>query len=212
MIPFNRLGPVLKVFASLVYPEVFRKELLSIVDRIRRKGSALDIASGIGILSQFAYSARKDLRYKMIDPAQGLLRFPPRFAAKVIGTAEDLPFLSGSFDTVFTGDAFHHFKDPHGVLQEMRRVMKDDGVLIVFEIDPGSPLGAIITWGEKVFGEPAHFYRPEKFSEMLVNLGFQCGVSRYDWRYTNCATHRAGECLTGRTESSLAITSQVSIK
>jgi ubiquinone/menaquinone biosynthesis C-methylase UbiE len=192
MIPFNRLGPVFKVFASLVYPEVFRKELASIVDRTRRGGSALDIGSGTGILSEFAYRARKDLRYTMIDPARGMLRFAPRFAAKVIGTAESLPFLSGSFDTVITGDAFHHFKDPHGALQEMRRVMKGDGVLIVFEIDPGSPLGAIITRGEKVFGEPAHFYRPQKFLEMLGNHGFECRVSRYDWRYSIIAR------LTGR--------------
>lgn len=184
MIPFNQLGPIFKAFASLVYPGAFRKQFASVIGKTSRGGSVLDIGSGTGILSQFAYKVRKDLRYTVIDPAPGMLRFAPDFAEKVIGRAESLPFPSGSFDAVFTGDAFHHFGDPDGALREMRRVMKDDGVLMIFEIDPGSCLGAVITWGEKIFREPAHFRRPESLSEMLVRHGFECRVSRYDWRYS----------------------------
>lgn len=184
MIPFNQLGPVFKAFASLIYPGAFRKELASVIERTGRGGCVLDIGSGTGILSQFACKIRRDLRYTVIDPAPGMLRFAPDFAKKVIGMAETLPFPSRSFDVILTGDAFHHFKDPDGALQEMRRVIKDDGVLMIFEIDPGSCLGAVITRGEKIFREPAHFRRPERLSEMLVRHGFECRVSRYDWRYS----------------------------
>ncbi len=200
MIPFNQLGLVFKTFASLVYPGVFRKELASVIDRANRQGNVLDIGSGTGILSQFAYKVRKDLQYTVIDPAPGMLRFAPDFVKKVIGRAEALPFPSGSFDILFTGDAFHHFNDPHRAVQEMRRVMKDDGILMIFEIDPGSCLGAVITQGEKIFREPAHFYRPERLSEILVKHGFQCRVSRYDWRYSIIAgqtgTQNAGDSKT----------------
>jgi len=184
MIPFNLLGPFFKTFASRVYPARFRKELAAVIGRATAGGRVLDIGSGTGILSQFAHKVRKDLRYTLIDPAPGMLRFAPGFANKVIGRAETLPFPAASFDAVFTGDAFHHFKDPDASLREIKRVIKDDGVLMIFEIDPGCCLGAVITWGEKIFREPAHFCRPEKLSEMLLKHRFECRVSRYDWRYS----------------------------
>ncbi len=184
MIPFNQLGPAFKAFASLIYPGAFRKELASVVERVQREGDVLDIGSGTGILSQFSYKVRKDLRYTMIDPAPGMIRFAPVFARKVIGRAESLPFPPGSFDAVFVGDAFHHFDDPARALQEIRRVLKPKAVFVVFEIDPGSSFGAVIARGEKMFREPANFYRPGEFAEMLVGHGFECRISRYGWRYS----------------------------
>ena len=184
MIPFNHLGPVFKMFASLIYPGEFRKVLESTVQRVRNKGAVLDVGSGTGILSQFARAARDDLQFTMIDPAPGMLRFAPVFAKKVIGRAESLPFPAGSFDAVFTGDAVHHFNDPVPALEEIRRVLRNGGVLTVFEIDPGSFLGAFITHGEKMFREPAHFYRPGELAGMLSGNGFECGISSFGWRYS----------------------------
>lgn len=120
----------------------------------------------------------------MIDPAPGMLRFAPEFAEKVIGKAESLPFPPGSFDAVFTGDAVHHFNCPVMALGEIRRVMRTGGVFVVFDIDPGSPLGALITRGEKILREPAHFYRPERLAGMLAPHGFDCRIHRYGWRYS----------------------------
>ncbi|HOW54926.1 MAG TPA: class I SAM-dependent methyltransferase [Syntrophorhabdaceae bacterium] len=184
MIPFNHLGPVFKMFASLIYPGEFRKVLESTVQRVRNKGTVLDVGSGTGILSQFAQAVRGDLRFMMVDPAPGMLRFAPGFAEKVIGRAESLPFPPGLFDAVFTGDVVHHFSDPAAALGEIQRVMRSGGVLVVFDIDPGSPLGALITRGEKIFREPAHFYRPERLAGLLAPRGFNCKIYRYGWRYS----------------------------
>ncbi len=152
----------------------------------------LDVGSGTGILSQFAQAVRGDLHFMMVDPAPGMLRFAPEFAEKVIGKAESLPFPPGLFDAVFAGDAVHHFSDPLTALEEIKRVMGPGGVLVVFDIDPGSPLGAFITQGEKILREPAHFYRPERLAGMLAPHGFDCRVYRYGWRYSIIAN--AGSC------------------
>ncbi|OPY01769.1 MAG: putative methyltransferase YcgJ [Syntrophorhabdus sp. PtaB.Bin047] len=183
MIPFDRLGPVFKAFSSLVYPRVFRTLFASSLQEVPRAGSVLDVGSGTGILSQFACKVRRDLLFTMIDPAAGMLRFAPDFARRVLGRAEDLPFPERAFDAVFAGDSMHHFSDPRRAVGELRRVLRKGGVLVVFEIDPSSLIGAMITGGEKIFREPAHFLKPGELAERLAEVGFECVVSRYDWRY-----------------------------
>lgn len=190
MIPFDRLGPVFKAFSSLVYPRAFRAVFASSLQEVPEAGSVLDVGSGTGTLSQFARKARSDLLFTMIDPAAGMLRFAPDFAQKVLGRAENLPFPDEAFDAVFVGDSMHHFSEPRRAVMELRRVVKKGGMLVVFEIDPGSLLGAMITGGEKIFREPAHFLRPGELAERLAEAGFECAVSRFDWRYAIMA--RAG--------------------
>lgn len=143
----------------------------------------LDVGSGTGILSQFARKVRSDLLFTMIDPAAGMLRFAPDFARRVLGRAENLPFPERAFDAVFAGDSMHHFSDPRRAVGELRRVLRKGGVLVVFEIDPSSLIGAMITGGEKIFREPAHFLKPGELAGRLAEVGFECVVSRYDWRY-----------------------------
>jgi len=143
----------------------------------------LDVGSGTGILSQFARKVRSDLLFTMIDPAAGMLKCAPDVARRVLGRAEDLPFPERAFDAGFAGDSMHHFSDPRRAVGELRRVLRKGGVLVVFEIDPSSLIGAMITGGEKIFREPAHFLRPGELAERLAEVGFECVVSRYDWRY-----------------------------
>lgn len=184
MIPFNNLGPVFKAFASLVYPVEFRRSLAAIIRQVPREGAVLDIGSGTGILSQFSAKTRSDLSYVMVDPAPGMLRFAPEFARKIVGAAEHLSFPDDSFDAVLAGDAFHHFGGPDAALCEIVRVLRPGGIFIVFEIDPGSFMGAVVEWTEKLFREPAHFYRPERLVQILAKFGFACRISRYGWRYS----------------------------
>jgi ubiquinone/menaquinone biosynthesis C-methylase UbiE len=191
MIPFGRLGLLFKVFSSLIYPRAFRRAFASSLEGVPGGGAVLDVGSGTGILSQFASEARGDLEFTMIDPAAGMLRFAPGFARRVMGRAEDLPFRERSFDAVFAGDCIHHFNDPRRAIMELERVTREGGVLVVFEIDPGSLLGTMITRGERAFKEPAHFYGPEELAERLTEAGFKCAISRYDWRYA--ITAHAGD-------------------
>jgi ubiquinone/menaquinone biosynthesis C-methylase UbiE len=183
MIPFNYLGPVFKIFASLMYPHKFQKDLLLFSKQIDKGGYVLDAGSGTGILSRFLFAERKDLKFILVDPAVGMLKYSPGFTAKVIGMAESLPFRERSQAAVMIGDAFHHFKDPDLAVGEMRRVLRYSGVLLVFEIDPEKIVGRLIARGEKVFGEPAMFFSPRDLKAKFEANGFTCRISRYAWRY-----------------------------
>lgn len=53
----------------------------------------------------------------------------------VKGYAEELPFLDGSFDIVFSRLAFHHFTDADAVFSEMARVLKHGGKLVMIDME-----------------------------------------------------------------------------
>lgn len=194
MIPFDHLGPVFKRFASLVYPQRFRNDLASLSRRMERGGHVLDAGGGTGVLSAFLYAQRKDLTFVLLDPAHGMLRHAPAFAVRTVGVAESMPFPGHFFEAVMIGDAFHHCDDPDRAAEEMRRVLKPGGVLVVFEIDPEKALGRFIARAERALGEPAHFFAPGVLSARLAEAGFACTVSRYAWRYAVWCTapRRAG--------------------
>lgn len=52
----------------------------------------------------------------------------------VIGTAEQLPFENGSFDLVVSRLAFHHFTNTDMVFNEMRRVLKSGGKIVIADM------------------------------------------------------------------------------
>lgn len=50
------------------------------------------------------------------------------------GLAEALPFEDNSFDIVISRLAFHHFTDPEIVFKEMKRVLRNNGKLIIIDM------------------------------------------------------------------------------
>jgi ubiquinone/menaquinone biosynthesis C-methylase UbiE len=61
----------------------------------------------------------------------------------VEGFAENLPFDPGRFERVLALRSLHHFEDPVRALREVRRVLTDEGLFIVGEIDPASLLARL---------------------------------------------------------------------
>jgi SAM-dependent methyltransferase len=51
--------------------------------------------------------------------------------ADVLASAEALPFRGGSFDSVGCGETLEHLRSPQACIEEIGRVLKDDGVAVV---------------------------------------------------------------------------------
>jgi ubiquinone/menaquinone biosynthesis C-methylase UbiE len=113
------------------------------VARLRRRlfskarGRILDIACGTGLnFPMFAPGSdvtAVDLSLKMLEIARenpGARNLNIKFEAM---DAEHLEFPDGSFDTVVSALSTCTFPDPLGALQEMKRVCRDDGLILLLE-------------------------------------------------------------------------------
>ena len=100
---------------------------------------ALDIACGPGTLvlslaPRVRFAIGIDLTHAMLHQArefQGQQEIP--HAAFAQGEAERLPFRDGAFSLATCQAAFHHMLKPESVLEEMVRVMKPDGRLLIID-------------------------------------------------------------------------------
>ena len=97
------------------------------------RGRILDVGCGTGRNLPLYASGAKPIG---LDPSEDALKAARRRAPAVPlvrGSAEALPFRDGAFDTVVSGLVFCSVRDPSRGLAEVRRVLRNDGVLRMLE-------------------------------------------------------------------------------
>lgn len=184
MIPFNHLGFVFNRFGGLVYPRSVRKALCMFLSPLNKDAKVLDIGSGTGLLCMFGHSCRDDLVYVAIDPAEGMLKYAKPYVETHTASAEALPFENAYFDAAMMGESLHHFRDVDEALRETVRVLKMGARLFIYDFDIESFMGKGICKGEKLLGEPGHFFSPNALQEKLESYGFKATITKHGWRYS----------------------------
>lgn len=128
---------------------LFRNQMAKYVELLPNNARILDFGSGPGIMSEFFTrqmyygvdidETRIAQARKMYDAAPvggGTSKF---FHIKNVGLGEGvgatLPFPDDFFDAVLFNDCIHHIstRDMKLIAQEIRRVIRDDGVVIIRE-------------------------------------------------------------------------------
>ena len=94
-----------------------------------------------------------------------------------VGTLEEVHFPADSFDVVFSKSLLEHVPDPRGTLLEMRRILKDEGLLVVAGVP--NVRSFTIRLGRDLFSgnkPPAHLYYfdPQTLRAMVESSGFRC--------------------------------------
>lgn len=190
MIPFNHLGWIFKYFGPFIYPHKVREALCIFLQPISNNAQVLDIGAGTGIMSEFAYACRNDLKFIAVDPAEGMLKFSAEYIQTHKAYAEKLPFEEGSFEAILIGEALHHFSDVEKSMQEIVRILKKEGNLFIYEFDSSTFMGKSLCSIEKIFGEPGNFFPPKVLKQILERYGFSVVISQFGWRYTITAQLR----------------------
>jgi len=97
----------------------------------------LEVGCGFANNLKILQETRKDVKcYGLDNSEEALKRVRPFLQNAVFGDCEHSPFEDKKFDLIYSAGLMEHFKDETAFLKEMRRILKDDGVMITWI--PGS--------------------------------------------------------------------------
>ena len=131
------------------------------MSKVSKDDEVLDIACGTGIVTcTFAKYAKNviglDITQDMITQATKLQNEKKLENIKFdLADVETLPFKDSTFDIVFTRYSFHHFLDTKKVFDEMIRVCKPNGKVIVVDVALENRYSKAYNYMEKL-RDPSH--------------------------------------------------------
>ena len=136
-------------------------DLLINISEASEHDEVLDVACGPGLVAfEFARKVKHvqgiDLTPEMIRQANlGQEERGLKNMAWMVGNVEALPFADDSFSLVITRYSFHHLQSPSSVLQEMVRVCRPGGRILVADVSIPSAKSAAYDAMERI-RDPSH--------------------------------------------------------
>ena len=137
------------------------ERLYRLLRPVVRQKTVLELATGTGLIAKhIVHSAdhieATDASQEMIEQAKQGVK-----SAKLYFSVQDmfhLPYADQSFDVVIVVNALHIVPEPEKALSEIRRVLKDDGVLVAptFTHADNAFFGKVKAFFMKLAGFPLH--------------------------------------------------------
>ena len=119
------------------------KKIKTISDRLglmalsERSGRILEVGTGTGIHARYIMDNFKNIEYVGIDISRSMLLESGKklcnYGNLISGVGENLPFIDNSFDSAYISGSLHHFRDQEKGFNELVRVVKPGGNLVVME-------------------------------------------------------------------------------
>ena len=186
-----------------IYNRFMRKDhaayetMYALICPVVKAKTVLELATGTGLIAKHIVNAAAhieatDASAEMITEAKRDNR-----SAKLHFSVQDmfrLPYADGSFDAVIVSNALHIVPQPEKALREIRRVLKDDGVLIAptFTHAGNSFSGKVRAFFMKLAGFPLHSrWTSEEYLTFLRQNGWTVRKSvvlkaSFPLTYTEC--------------------------
>ena len=169
------------------------EEIYELIRPIVRHKTVLELAAGTGLIAKHIVNAAAhieatDASAEMIAEAKRDNR-----SAKLHFSVQDmfcLPYAEESFDVVIVSNALHIVPQPEKALAEIRRVLKDDGVLIAptFTHAGNSFSGKVKAFFMKLAGFPLH--------SKWTSAEYLCFLRQNGWAVRKSAVLKASFPLT----------------
>ena len=108
-------------------------EMYELTRPIVRHKTVLELATGTGLIAKHIVNAAAHIEATDASPEMITEAKRDNRSAKLHFSVQDmfrLPYANQSFDVVIVSNALHIVPQPEKALQEIKRVLKDDGVLI----------------------------------------------------------------------------------
>jgi ubiquinone/menaquinone biosynthesis C-methylase UbiE len=141
---------------------------------IRSGDVLLDVGGNTGKITEaYSNNCREVI---VLEPKRSILKYgrSRRPHIKFVeGAAENIPLPDEYFDKVVASASFHHFSDHDKALEEMKRVLKPDGKIIILEIDPNTARGKYLKFCETLLYTGAKLYQPAQLSKKVEEHNLQ---------------------------------------
>ena len=198
--PNGPVDDIVRDYTDMVDPEYVAEEkgrrrqaqiILRFLAQFKGGGKMLDVGCGPGLF--LAEAKAQGWRVQGVDlSAWAKKTAGERFGIDVFqGTLAEAHFPEKSFDAVIMNDFIEHLEDPKAALREVRRILKNDGVLYISTPDIESAMSRAL--GAKWWGINKYhlFYFSSKTLEKML---FEAGLKAvrysayprvFSWNYWN---------------------------
>lgn len=137
------------------------EEIYELIRPIVRHKTVLELATGTGLIAKHIVNAAAHIEATDASPEMIAEAKRDNHSAKLHFSVQDmfrLPYADKSFDVVNVSNALHIVPQPEKALQEIKRVLKDDGTLIAptFTHAGNSFSGKIRAFFMRMAGFPLH--------------------------------------------------------
>jgi len=178
--------------------------------------SICDIGGGIGKYSDWLAGLGYDVT--MVELAPVAVRYAEEHMTSpykaLVGDARELDLPDGSFDLVLLMGPLYHLmnrEDRKAVLNEARRVLKDDGILIAAGISKFSSA----TWALSVYGNGVDFIDDDIYMDMLreeIGSGRHIRPEKYPYILSDAYFHTIDGLRSEVEEAGFKITESVAVE
>lgn len=165
-------------FVQCLYGEIVKRAVEIPAETV------LDLGCGNGNIIRLLRTEKK-ARYYGVDLSPEMIREAgKRLGEEVIletGDVSDLPYQDEMFDLIICNASFHHYTDPDKAVEEIRRVLKKGGTLILGDPTiPGKLFLKLLNWGlhQRNTGD-SRIYGKDDIVPLFTRYGFDVK----DWKY-----------------------------
>ena len=154
------------------------KQMYSLIYPVVRHKQVLELATGTGLIAK--HVVRSADHIEATDASQEMIKQAKQGvkSTKLYFSVQDmfhLPYAEQSFDVVIVSNALHIVPEPERALAEIRRVLKEDGVLVAPTFTPADNafFGKVKAFFMKLAGFPLHSkWTSHEYLEFLRENGW----------------------------------------
>lgn len=137
------------------------EQMYELLRPVVRHKTVLELATGTGVIAKNIVNSAAHIEATDASPEMIAEAKRDNRSAKLHFSVQDmfhLPYADESFDVVIVANALHIVPEPEKALSEIRRVLKDDGVLVAptFTHADNAFFGKVKAFFMKLAGFPLH--------------------------------------------------------
>lgn len=139
----------------------------------KKTDKVLDLGGGTGRIAKFFASLVQEI--VVLDASKGMIGQCKKYAGLncILGSAENIPYDNGYFDSVIIVDSFHHFQNMKKAVEEIKRVLKENGKVIIEEVNFGKFGNWLLEKFEMIVGAKSKIISPESLVALFSKNQFK---------------------------------------